>query len=489
MKDNFRDNHSFIEFVATAQNICKLPPDAKLLLGVSGGIDSMVMATLFRIWGREFSIAHINFSLRGTDSDEDELFVQQWCKNNQVKFYSKKVDTIAYSNERSISIEMAAREIRYNYFVEIAKKNGIDFVAVAHSASDNIETLILNLSRGTGLKGLSGISTNTICGIKIIRPLIHLYRNDIEKIAHELDVKFRIDKTNFDTSIKRNFIRHTIIPQLKKINPSIEETLSSNINNFTQANKFVDFELEKYRELFDVTEEDIKHNNLLQLKNKYLQSCLDIFNDDKIAKLLQADTYEFVLYNLLSPYGASLSTINSIVNCSKDVGKFFLTPSHLLVVNSSKLYIYKGSLNSFSPENIIIGGDGDYNFGDFHFSIRGMPKEFTAQMAIDSIKQYQRKTQSSLTPVLFLDEDSFSYPLICRSYKKGEKFSPLGLKGSKLIADFFAERGIDNLFKSHFPLFQTEKTEEIIAIAGVEVSDKCKITSNTKSLVKIEIYQ
>ena len=196
--------------------------DEKVLLGVSGGIDSMVMVHLFLRCGYEFGIAHCNFSLRGEESDEDEVFTGMFAEQHAIPFYANRFDTASFSSARGISIQMAARELRYTWFEEIRKNNGYSLIALAHNLNDNIETFIINLTRGTGIAGFAGIRPRSD---RLVRPLLFATRNDIKEYCDKYEIKYREDSSNADTKYVRNRIRHLVVTVLKEINPSFEHTI------------------------------------------------------------------------------------------------------------------------------------------------------------------------------------------------------------------------------------------------------------------------
>src|SRR5574344_1128201 len=224
----------------------------KVIAGVSGGADSVCMLKLLcgSSLNLQVSVAHMNFSLRGVESDDDEVFVKKLAKSEGVPFFSKRVNTHEYAEHNSISIEMAARELRYNWFYELMQSQRADFLAIAHNANDNAETLLLNLTRGTGLRGICGImeySKFTLMGknveihvipqtgrefFNIIRPLLIFSRDEIESFLLNHSLKFRVDRTNADIEFSRNRIRNVVLPELAKINPSIVERLNNNISHF-----------------------------------------------------------------------------------------------------------------------------------------------------------------------------------------------------------------------------------------------------------------
>ena len=197
----------------------------------------MCMADMFSRAGVEYAVAHCNFHLRGAESDADAEFVQEWAENHGVQFFREDFDTAAYAAEHGVSIEMAARDLRYAWFTRVAAEEGFDAVAVAHNANDNAETLILNLLRGTGLRGLRGMAADGLLpeGIRLLRPMLGMTREEIEVYAEEHRVEYRVDSTNADTGYKRNRIRNAVFPEFKEINPSFVRTLNADMERFTQV--------------------------------------------------------------------------------------------------------------------------------------------------------------------------------------------------------------------------------------------------------------
>ncbi|MZP54116.1 MAG: tRNA lysidine(34) synthetase TilS, partial [Bacteroidales bacterium] len=203
----------------------------RILLAVSGGIDSMVMADLFLKSGYKVGIIHCNFCLRGSESDKDEDLVEKLASVNNIPFWSKKFNTSAYAKKNGISIQMAARELRYKWFEEIRRKNGYDYIAIAHNLNDSIETFLINLTRGTGIAGLTGIRPSYK---KIIRPLLFAERNTIERYCSEQKITYREDRSNSETKYVRNKIRHLVIPVLREINPSAEHSINETAERLGQ---------------------------------------------------------------------------------------------------------------------------------------------------------------------------------------------------------------------------------------------------------------
>lgn len=211
-------------------------PSQRILLAVSGGIDSMVMTHLFLRIGTEIGIAHCNFNLRGSESDGDETFVENFASGHNLPFYCESFDTTGFSIEKSISIQMAARELRYRWFDEIRVKNGYDSVALAHNLNDNVETFIINLTRGTGIAGLTGMTPKHKT---LIRPLLFASRLAITDYCKEQGIHFREDRSNEDIKYVRNRIRHSIIPVFREINPSFDHTISETAERLGEINEIV----------------------------------------------------------------------------------------------------------------------------------------------------------------------------------------------------------------------------------------------------------
>ena len=291
----------------------------KILLAVSGGIDSMYMANkaseLFP--GASFAVAHCNFSLREDESDGDELFVREWCDEKNIKLYVKRFQTHDYATAKGISIEMAARELRYSWFSELCSEFSFDAVAVAHNANDNAETLILNLLRGTGSKGLRGMSCISGENPVIVRPLLGTTREDIERWMIRNGKKWREDRTNADNDYKRNRIRNRIFPIFKQINPSFIRTLNRDMAHFSQVDDIAD--------------------------DYFRKAGLNLEKGVDVRELLKLEHWEYVLFRLVEPYGFSHETYDKLVELLHSdrtiSGKTFQSPSHVISIKKKIISI------------------------------------------------------------------------------------------------------------------------------------------------------
>ena len=289
----------------------------RILLAVSGGIDSMVMAHLFLNSGYETGIAHCNFSLRGSESDKDEELVRKYAADNNIPFYTIRFDTKAFAKSNGISIEMAARDLRFKWFEEIRQENNYNSVAIAHNMNDNIETLLINLTRGTGLTGLSGMRPSHD---GIIRPLLFATRQDIYNYHNEHHIIFREDQSNAETVFTRNKIRHQVIPVLKEINPSIETTLNETAKRFAGINRIVS---EYITQLRDIVSEQKEEST--------------VFNINFLEKHTENKA---VLFELFKPFGINNLQLNDLMKVIEGkTGGYISTGSHRIIKNRKELIV------------------------------------------------------------------------------------------------------------------------------------------------------
>jgi tRNA(Ile)-lysidine synthase len=411
----------------------------RFLLGVSGGIDSMAMARLFKDsrLHPSFAIAHVNFSLRGEDSDGDEAFVKDWAESNGIEFFTTRFDTRAYAARKGISIEMAARELRYGWFGTLLDKHGFDWLAVAHNRNDAAETMCLNLLRGTGIRGISGMKE--LSG-KIIRPLLSFTRQQIEDFALEKRIHHREDATNSDSSFARNRIRNKVFPQFAKINPSYLETASREMAHFAQIEALLDELLEQKKELLTVRDGDA--------------FCIDI---DLLAKESQP---RYWLFRLLQPFGFSDDILDRIeASLDGQSGKTFFSSTHKAIRDRRFLKVYP--IADSDPVQVDI-------------SVFDIEDGFDPRSADGS--------------VLFVDADKVSLPIECRRWQAADRFRPFGMKGFRKLSDFFTDLKLDLEQKQRQTVVTTvdrQGEEQIVCIAGLRIDDRYRVTADTKRVVRI----
>ena len=424
-------------------------PDCRMLLAVSGGIDSMTMADLFvhSALRLPLAVAHFNFHLRGSDSDGDEAFVAAWCASHGVTFFRHNADTSAYAAERGLSVEMAARELRYAWFAELCREQGFTHLAVAHNLDDNAETLLLHLLRGTGMRGLSGMREDGLLpggDIHLIRPLLDFSRREIEAYAVRACVPFRVDVTNADTSIARNRLRHEVFPQLAKINPSFLRTLQTEMRHFGEAGQILDGVFASGR------------SDLCSERDGVL--CIDI------QALRRKGQCSWWLYRLLEGYGFNADQLVAIKRSLDALsGREFLSATHRLVKDRRELRVYP----------LAVGPDDLTRLLDV--------RTFAVMPGFDP----RQKPED----VLFVDADLVRLPLSARPPREGDRFRPFGMhRGTKLLSDFFTDLKLDVEQKRREVVVTTtnEKGDEIIvALLGRRIDDRFKITAQTRSVAAI----
>lgn len=500
---------------------------ARVLLAVSGGVDSMVMAhiaaKLFAADLKETAIAHVNFHLRGKASDLDEAFVREWGAGHGIKIFTADFDTRGIAEKEGISIEMAARNLRYEWFRDIAVKEKYDFIAIAHNANDNAETLILNLVRGTGYAGLKGIMplrAERVRGrdIRIIRPLLWAQRSEIVDYANSVGLGWRTDATNGESEFARNKIRNKVFPLLSEINPSAVETLNRNIGRFAAANEILteyvaekEAALDLCRKEGDAAENALPGRDILSLRKRYLVSAFSIaglcgdgsgnttcsITGNRAGNKFghpagRSDGYAagnrtafpritFLIDSILAKYGFNSSVTANIASSAVSPGsetKVFVSPSHTAVIERGFLKIYN-AVPKPSPEEITVGGAGEYRFGSL-------------TIILTVLKEGEKAGQDGA--VSLLDADKVRFPLVCRTMRNGDRFRPFGMKGRKSVADFLNGRKTDMIFRNIVPVLQemetdegTGKTGRIIALPGIEICDDLRITGSTRRTLAVTV--
>lgn len=426
----------------------------RFLLAVSGGIDSICMAELFyrSCLKPEFSIAHVNFSLRGEESDQDMESVVEWGRKRNIAVYTRTFDTHAYAQKHSLSTQMAARELRYGYFNELVSEYGFDYIAVAHNENDSVETVFLNMARGTGIKGMTGIPVKNG---NIIRPLLSVSRNMIASFVDENGIPYRDDHTNFESHYYRNRIRNIIIPEFEKINPSVLNTVSRNTGYLAQAAEILEDMAGKIRKKVCSAEGE------------------DIIIDT--ARLQKEKHYGYWLHSILSEYGFSSGQLKEIERCiqsEQTTGKMFRSGSGELVFGSSRIRIRR--LRDEEETGFLIDGPGIYTYKNRRFRIS----------CIQASDGFCPMTDGA---VLYMDADSVQFPIICRSWRPADRFRPFGmLRGSKKLADFFKDLKIDRIARQSCPVL-TSGQGNILCLPGLRIDDRYKIKTSTKSIIEVSI--
>ena len=400
----------------------------QILLAVSGGIDSMYMANRASELFPEahFAVAHCNFQLRGKESDDDEEFVENWCKEHHIKCFVKRFDTREFAAEQGISIEMAARQLRYEWFEQLRTELGFDAIATAHNACDNAETLILNLLRGTGIKGICGMSSTE----RIIRPLLGIERDEIESWMNSQGLSWREDSSNGQSIYKRNLIRREIFPLFEQLNPSYVKTLNSNMERFAQVGSIADDYIEMVR------------NTALQPDGHI-----------NLHKLLEFKHWEYALWALLKGSGISSSEFAGLTACIKAgrqiAGKCFgpvIGTTNSLIINSQK--------------------------------------REKREIKVELIQRNELPSLITEPGVILVDADKISMPLKVRGWEEGDWMRPLGMKGKKKLSDLFTDLKYSALDKAEAQVIELEGSH-IAALVGVRIDDCVKIDNETENVLRI----
>ena len=419
----------------------------KVLLAVSGGIDSMVLLHLFEKSGFEYGIAHCNFKLRGEESDGDERFVREQVHMHGIPSFFESFETEEYAKLEGISIEMAARELRYEYFEKIRIEHGYDYIVTAHHQDDLIETFFLNLSRKTGIKGMTGIKEKAG---HLIRPLLFTSRSMIERYAAKNYIEYREDSSNNEIVFQRNFLRHKILPLFSELNPSFKKNLLASVENLKDAEHVYSAALHA-----EITDMILKKNDELLIN---------------IAKLQNSVFSKVVLLEILSEYSFKPNVVDEILqSLETESGKQFYSKTHRLLKDREHLFVSEKKEDA--EEKIYYIEEDDMEL----FS----PMDITIEkMATEDFEMIRNRN------VACIDLDSIQFPLLIRKWKQGDYFQPLGMTGFKKLSDFFIDQKI--------PIHEKENTwllcsgKKIVWVMGHRIDNRFKITSQSKQVLKIE---
>lgn len=425
----------------------------RILLALSGGSDSMVMADLFIKAGADIGIAHCNFQMRGKDSEGDEEFVREFAQTNGIPIYIKKFETKSHSSEKGISIQMAARELRYEWFHQICRDENYQKIATAHHQNDNLETVSLNFIKGTGIDGLTGISINKN---QIIRPLLPISKKWILDYATEHKIKYRTDLSNLDNKYERNKIRNELIPVMESINPGLTGTFEQTLGNIQFADILFKERLEYYKK------------RLLMFREP------DIY-----IPLYRLWTYPDpprLLFAIIKEYGFNLDQISGLIDSSQNIpGKMILSKEWRLI--RDRRFLILTSQKASGSGYIYIDRD----------SKKMELKDFILKLKVIKVDNYQIRKKPGIAA---LDLDLLNFPLLMRRWKASDYFYPIGLnkegsdkRGKKKLSDYFIDQKL--------PITEKERQyvvlsgERIVWVAGMRLDDRFKITPKTKTVFEI----
>lgn len=428
--------------------------DRRYLLAVSGGVDSMCMADLFlhSALSPRFAVAHVNFSLRGEESDADEQMVRGWAAGHGLKFHTIRFDTAEYAREHSVSVEMAARELRYRWFGELMEEFGYDLLAVAHNQNDSVETLFLNLLRGTGIRGLSGI--RPVAG-RIIRPLLKVSREEIAEYVRTGSVPFRVDRTNLETDYARNRIRNAVFPEFSRVNPSFLNTVSRDMEYFAEA-------------------DDILDGIFRDMERKAVEK-KDGSAVIHIAALDAVGHRHYWLHRILSSYGFNSSQVENIdAAANGQSGRMFHGRGYDLLTGRGELKIFPSG--ECAPDAVEISSPGVYAFGNISLSIRAFPRP-------------EDFVPRPVAGTLYMDAEALRFPLVCRCWQAADRFRPFGMKsGSRKLSDFFTGLKLDRREKSVQPVL-CDASGRILCVPPLAIDDSAKIGKSASMVAEVTIFK
>ncbi|WP_295182279.1 tRNA lysidine(34) synthetase TilS [uncultured Christiangramia sp.] len=415
----------------------------KLLIAVSGGVDSIVLAHLCKMSKMDFSIAHCNFNLRGEESDADEAFVKELAEKMEVPFFTQSFNTLKFAENAGISIQMAARELRYNWFEELSNSMEFDFTLTAHHANDNLETFLINLIRGTGPEGLQGIKDKHH---QLIRPLINFSRSAIEEYANSKSLKWREDSSNASDKYMRNRIRHHMVPLMQELNPQLLETFAKTQQHLNESMELV----EDYMSL---------------LYPKIISR--DVFGYAlDIAFLKKVPNSKQVLYQLLKSFGfTEWNDVHDLMDAQ--TGKMVLSDTHRLIKDRNRLLLTEIQDESINKEYQLEKGEEFVMIPEF------------GTLHLTEVEKFDKAATHSI----FVPIRKLKFPLLIRKWKEGDFFVPFGMKGKKKLSDYFKDE--------KFSLPQKEQTwllfsgEDLVWIINQRADNRFSVEKGDREILKI----
>lgn len=439
----------------------------RYIVALSGGADSVALLLILKHLGVSLSAAHCNFHLRGEESERDEQFCVSLCERLGITLHRIHFDTQFYARQHKVSIEMAARDLRYRYFTQLAKDIKADGICVAHHRDDNVETVILNLLRGSGVDGLAGIAPKNG---NILRPLLCISRQDILDYLQLQGQNYVTDSTNLEDDALRNRIRHHVIPLLETINPAAKENIAQTAKYLRQAKMMLEGLMGDHQT--DGCEEDSctardLNNHVISLQKQ---------------SIIKAPSPEYMLHSELGKYGFHGDVIDDIYTSltAKDggVGKVWKSGSYMLAIDRNQLLVTAlAALDTIQSERPFrFPEEGNFNLGK------------SLKIKLHRYLRTADFTPSKSSHLVTLDADKVSFPLTYRLCEKGDRFYPFGMKGSKLVSDYLTDRkrNVVQKMKQHVI---TDSQGEIVWLVGERTSDRSKITDQTQIILEIELVQ
>ena len=424
-----------------------------LLIAVSGGADSSVLCALCARAGFNFSLAHCNFTLRGEESDRDELFVKKMSIQLGVKLFSTSFDTISLAAKNKTSIEETARNLRYDWFKELMNESNktekpFSFLLTAHHADDNVETVVMNFFRGTGIKGLRGIKPKQQ---NIVRPLLFAHRKEIEEYALVNNIEYITDSSNASNDYTRNLFRNEILPLVEKVYPEASKNISKNIERFAAVEYLYEESIDKIKE------------KLIEKRGEEIHI--------PVLKLLKVKPLQTVIYEIIKDAGFTAMQVNEVEKLlHSESGKYIKSSSHVILLNRKWLIISPLTASAQVANIVIEEGVKDIFFEDKTLQIAASPNP--EKFVTDS-------------SIVFIDATQLTFPLLLRKWKVGDYFYPLGMTKKKKLNRFFIDLKLSILQKEKCWVLESDK--KIVWVVGHRIDERFKITSNSKQILKLSL--
>ena len=433
----------------------------RILLAISGGVDSVVLAHLLKAAEVDFALAHCNFKLRGEESEGDEAFVRELAKELNVPIYLTFFETEKIVAERKSSVQIVARELRYTWLEEIREKQGYDYIATGHHLNDAIESLLLNLTKGCGIRGLHGILPKTE-RTKLIRPMLFAKKDEIVDFVKQNQLSYRSDSSNATLKYTRNQIRHQIVPELKSINPSLETTFAENFQNFREVEWLYDYAIDKLKK--ELLEYDDPRGSLWVIS---------------IEKLRQIPAAKSILYEILQEYGFTGRQVGQMIqHLEGNSGAIYYSKTHRLLRSYGNF-----RLEALASESAETGYQfledlplyGEYQWIDFE-------ADFSLQLCLITIEEFEQAPKAA--NIAYFDADLLSLPLKIRNWLEGDVFQPIGMNGQ--------HKKLSSLFKdAKLSIFERERTrllisgEDIAWVMGMRSDERFKVTDKTTRVLEL----
>ena len=410
----------------------------QVLLAVSGGRDSVCLAHLMHAAGYPFAIAHCNFHLRPGDCDRDQAFVRQLAADRGVAFYTTDFDTQAVARAKGMSVEEAARELRYNWFVDLCEEHGISTLATAHHRDDSIETFFLNLMRGTGIAGLRGIPPQSErLFLRIVRPMLCFYRSDIDAFVEEHHLPYVEDVTNAQLDARRNCIRHQLMPLLRELYPAADRTMWANMQRLSDT-------AEVYRAAVEELQNRLLHHEQSPFGFDY---CYYYLGD-----LRELHPQATLLFELLRPFGFTAAVVADIVAAlpNPHTGAQFRSPDYVAFFDRERLMISE-------------------------YEVLPPPK-----VRVES----GQWTVTSDQWIVYVDADAVRQPFSVRRWQAGDRFHPLGMEHSRLVSDFLKDASLNPVEKRNVYLL-VDADGRVVWVMGLRIDHRVRVTEATRTVLKV----